>query len=93
MLSCPHVPGAIAALLIFIASTFASIYAADSRPVVLVLAAGTVARSVDVDLVQIVLRKPCNIVQLADLVRSCVTTATRITSPVVCRSPLPQAAG
>ena len=64
--------------------------AADDRPVVLVLAAGSVTRSVDVDHVQIVLRKPCNIAQLADLVRSCVTTATRIASPVVCRNPLPQ---
>lgn len=42
------------------------------RPVVFVLAAANMAHSLDVDLVQIVLRKPCNIAQLADLVHSCV---------------------
>ena len=42
------------------------------RPVVLVLAAANRARSLDVDLIQIVLRKPCNIAQVADLVQSCV---------------------
>jgi CheY-like chemotaxis protein len=42
------------------------------RPIVLVLAAANMARSLDVDLIQIVLRKPCNIAQVADLVQSCV---------------------
>jgi two-component system response regulator TctD len=47
---------------------------ATERPVVLVLAPANVARSLDVDLAQIVLRKPCNIAQLVDLVRSCIET-------------------
>ena len=49
--------------------------AAGERPVVLMLAQPSVARSLDVDLVQIVLRKPCDLTQLADLVQSCVRTA------------------
>lgn len=44
----------------------------EQRPVVLVLAAGNVARSFDVDLVQVVLRKPCDVLQLAEIVSSCV---------------------
>ncbi len=42
------------------------------RPVVLVLANGTDAQSLDVDLVQVVLRKPCSIPHLADIISSCV---------------------
>jgi DNA-binding response OmpR family regulator len=43
------------------------------RPVVLVLAANPeLARSLDVDIVQIVLRKPVNLGQLVDLARSCI---------------------
>ena len=43
------------------------------RPVVLVLAANPEsARSLDVDIVQIVLRKPVNLSQLVDVVRSCI---------------------
>lgn len=45
---------------------------ADERPVVVVLAASNMTGSLDVDLVQIILRKPCDVVQLADLVQSCV---------------------
>ena len=46
----------------------------EERPVVLVLAR-TSARSLDVDVVQIVLRKPCDLQQLADIVHSCVRNA------------------
>ena len=43
------------------------------RPVVLVLAANPeAARSLDVEIVQIVLRRPVNFPQLVDVVRSCV---------------------
>lgn len=43
------------------------------RPVVLVLAMNPeAARSLDVEIVQIVLRKPVNLPQLVDVVRSCV---------------------
>jgi DNA-binding response OmpR family regulator len=45
---------------------------ADRRPVVLVLADRGAARSLDVDVVQIVLRKPCDVRQLAEIVQSCV---------------------
>lgn len=48
----------------------------DARPVVLVLAPRGAARSLDVDVVQIVLRKPCDLRQLADIVQSCVRNAT-----------------
>lgn len=42
------------------------------RPIVLVLAANAeAARSLDVDIVQIVLRRPVDINQVVDLVRSC----------------------
>jgi len=45
---------------------------AAERPVVLILAANAqAARSLDVEIVQIVLRKPVNISQLVDMVRSC----------------------
>ena len=47
----------------------------SERPVVLVLADGGAARSLDVDLVQIVLRKPCDLTQLSELVQSCVQVA------------------
>jgi DNA-binding response OmpR family regulator len=43
-----------------------------SRPVVLVVGEPSAARSLDVDLVQIVLRTPCNLTQLADMIQSCV---------------------
>lgn len=49
---------------------------AAERPVVLVLASNPeAARSLDVEIVQIVLRKPINLSQLADVVRSCVRSA------------------
>jgi DNA-binding response OmpR family regulator len=45
----------------------------DGRPVVLVLAGNSeAARSLDVEIVQIVLRKPVNVPQLVDVVRSCI---------------------
>lgn len=48
------------------------------RPVVLVLAANPEsARSLDVEIVQIVLRRPVNLPQLVDLVRSCIRSHTR----------------
>jgi DNA-binding NtrC family response regulator len=48
------------------------------RPVVLVLAANPEStRSLDVEIVQIVLRRPVNLPQLVDLVRSCIRSHTR----------------
>jgi DNA-binding response OmpR family regulator len=45
----------------------------DDRPVVLILAGNPeAARSLDVEIVQIVLRKPVNMPQLVDVVRSCI---------------------
>lgn len=46
------------------------------RPVILVTSNGACTRTLDVDLVQVVLRKPCNLPQLAELIQSCVRTAT-----------------
>ncbi|HYH07999.1 MAG TPA: hypothetical protein VEK11_13155 [Thermoanaerobaculia bacterium] len=47
------------------------------RPVVLVLASNPEqARSLDVDIVQIVLRRPVHLRQLVDVVRSCIRSAT-----------------
>jgi DNA-binding response OmpR family regulator len=47
------------------------------RPVVLVLAGNPEqARSLDVDIVQIVLRRPVHMQQLVDVVRSCIRSAT-----------------
>jgi phosphoserine phosphatase RsbU/P len=56
---------------------------ASSRPVVLVLATRGAARSLDVEVVQIVLRKPCDLDQLSQIVESCVrsTADTRRTEP------------
>jgi two-component system, OmpR family, response regulator len=45
-----------------------------SRPVVLVTAEEQAARVFDLEIVQIVLRKPLNVDQLAELVRNCVRT-------------------
>ena len=51
---------------------------AAQRPVVLVLAERPeAARTLDVDIVQIILRKPVDITQLAELVASCVRSAAR----------------
>lgn len=48
------------------------------RPVVLVLAEHPeAARTLDVEIVQIILRKPIDVQQLADLVQSCVRSAAR----------------
>ena len=47
-----------------------------SRPVVLMVGEPSAARSLDVDLVQIVLRTPCNLTQLADMIQSCVRSAS-----------------
>ena len=58
--------------------------ARNHRPVVLVLAANpSTARSLDVDVVQIVLRKPIALRQTVDLIRSCVQNATlaRVVGP------------
>lgn len=47
-----------------------------SRPVVLILAANPeAARSLDVEIVQIVLRKPVKLQQLVEMVRSCIGKA------------------
>lgn len=55
----------------------------SQRPVVLVLAANpAAARSLDVEIVQIVLRKPIALRQIVDLIRSCVqNTAVRVERP------------
>ena len=46
------------------------------QPIVLVVARDAqAARSMDVDIVQIVLRKPVDILQILDLIRSCVRSA------------------
>lgn len=51
---------------------------AAQRPVVLVLAANPeAARSLDVDIVQIVLRRPVNLSQLVDVVKSCLRSARK----------------
>ena len=57
--------------------------ARDQRPVVLVLASNpAAARSLDVDIVQIVLRKPLALRQTVELIRSCVQSApVRVPSP------------
>ena len=48
------------------------------RPVVLVLASNPeTTRSLDVEIVQIVLRKPVNLPQLVDVVRSCVRSSQK----------------
>ena len=46
-----------------------------SRPIVFVLGEPSAARSLDVELVQIVIRKPCDLNHIADLVQSCVRNA------------------
>lgn len=48
----------------------------ESRPVVLMVGEPSAARSLDVDLVQIVLRTPCNLTQLADMIQSCVRSGS-----------------
>ena len=49
-----------------------------ARPVVLVLADHPEAtRTLDVEIVQIVLRKPVDVDQLTELIRSCIRSATR----------------
>ena len=50
----------------------------SQRPVVLVLASNPeAARTLDVEIVQIVLRKPLNLPQLVDVVRSCVRSSQK----------------
>jgi Response regulator containing CheY-like receiver, AAA-type ATPase, and DNA-binding domains len=57
---------------------------AAMRPVVLVLAANPEsARSLDVEIVQIVLRRPVNLPQLVDVVRSCIRSHARARDGVV----------
>jgi DNA-binding response OmpR family regulator len=54
------------------------------RPVVLVLAARPeAAKSLDVDIVQIVLRRPVLLRQLVDIVRSCLRSAAAAAAPVI----------
>jgi DNA-binding NtrC family response regulator len=47
-----------------------------TRPVVLLLGSPEAARSLDVEIVQIVLRKPVNLRQLVDIVKSCIRNAS-----------------
>lgn len=67
--------------------------ARNERPVVLVLAANpSVAHSLDVDIVQIVLRKPIGLRQTVELIRSCLqNTSGRELSPEDGDSVKPQA--
>ncbi len=51
---------------------------AAARPVVFVLAGPGDARSLDVEVVQIVLRKPCDLTQLSEIVQSCVRSAADV---------------
>jgi CheY-like chemotaxis protein len=53
----------------------------EERPVVLVVAPPGSARSLDVDVVQIVLRRTCGLRQLADMIQSCVRIATAEPGP------------
>lgn len=46
------------------------------RPVVLVLGSTGAARSLDVDVVQVILRKPVNLAHLAEIVGSCIRAAS-----------------
>jgi DNA-binding response OmpR family regulator len=65
------------------------------RPVVLVLAARPeAARVLDVEIVQIVLRKPIDVLQLAELARSCIrsTRARATAAPAAVAAPPPIAA-
>jgi DNA-binding NtrC family response regulator len=57
--------------------------AAAAKPIVLVLGPAGSSRSLDVDVVQIVLRKPCDLEQLSEIVRSCVrsTAASQRAAP------------
>ncbi|MBV9479030.1 MAG: response regulator transcription factor [Acidobacteria bacterium] len=57
--------------------------AQHQRPVVLVLAANAeAARTLDVEIVQIVLRKPVHLRQLVELIRSCIRGVdTRLAEP------------
>ena len=52
-----------------------NVIAASSHPVVLVLASRGAARSLNMEVVQIVLRKPCDLTQLSQIVESCVRIA------------------
>ena len=54
----------------------------DTRPVVLVLASNPAsARSLDIDIVQIVLRKPLALRSTVELIRSCVQSASARSMP------------
>ena len=53
-----------------------------SRPVVLVTAESNAARALDIEVVQIVLRKPFDVDQVAELVRNCVRTVASRGGPV-----------
>lgn len=55
----------------------------ETRPVVLVVAPSGAARSLDVDVVQIVLRKPCDLAQLSAIVQSCVRSSAASTRETV----------
>ena len=61
-----------------------------TRPVVLILAANPqAARSLDVEIVQIVLRKPVNLPQLVEMVRSCIRNSLGHAGDVAPRKPNP----
>lgn len=54
---------------------FLSAVPKSRRPVILILDGAHAASSLDVDLVQIVLRKPCDLKQLSEIVGSCARAA------------------
>jgi DNA-binding NtrC family response regulator len=54
-----------------------------TRPVVLVTGGGDAARALEVDIVQMVLRKPVDLEQIADLVRNCVRSSARRRAAIV----------
>lgn len=63
-----------------------------NRPVVLVLSQGSVARSLDVDVVQVVLRKPMIASQLSALIESCARASTVVAAREATVAPQREAA-
>jgi len=59
------------------AQVLAHIARMPSRPVVLASASDEAARALEVDIVQMVLRKPVDLVQISELVRNCVRATRR----------------
>ena len=47
------------------------------RPMVLLMASGPVPRTVDLDCVQIVLRKPIDVIAIAEVIQSCIRSVSK----------------